>query len=403
MTDGYPVTPTQRDLFLHHLRFPRDTNYSLGMTGRLPPDVDTGRWADAVAHVWAAEPLAATSFRVSGAEVRHTTTAAAGSPPFEVVELTGSPETAFTRFVAERVLRSYDLAEPPLVSTFLCRGGDGVTAVLAAPHLLLDGSSGRVFLDRVCAAYRGAPANDPASPGFLDLAAGIAARFDEPDTLAHWKSVGAGLVAVRAEEGEGGAETEDLVLPAGRLGAMAVRCAELGVSVPSALLAAYAAAIACVCAPAGPFPVYTLLGGRDARSRHLMGCFFHVLPYVFDPDTAEPAGLLGRVRGYRRALGRRAYLSVQRQRMLLPSGGVRFTFNYYDFTPAELLGRRGRVSMLESYPPDEVHLIAGVEPGGSLRLRLAYDRGHLPGPAVLKRLPEILDHLLAAGETVHDG
>src|SRR5262245_23817199 len=63
------LTPTQRDLYLHHVRHPTSTQHLVGDSCRLDSDLRTDLWLHAVETVLSQEPLTRTRLVVDNGEV----------------------------------------------------------------------------------------------------------------------------------------------------------------------------------------------------------------------------------------------------------------------------------------------------------------------------------------------
>ncbi len=413
-----PLTPTQRDLYLDHLLDPEGTVYSLGLSVPLAVPggrVDAALWERAVAAVVAGEPALGVRFASLRGEPFQLLPAAPSEGPEEPLRLRlidatepGSPQD-LAELVAREVKRPYDLGRGPLARHLLFRPRAGCdVAVLAVHHLVCDAFSGSLFFERVAAAYGALAAGatpPPAEDGdFLAWAAESSARFDRPETERFWRRR---LAAVEVLDTGSGAERPAAAATLGsRLGGAelaAVRefCARHEVSAAALLRCLYAALLARLFDPAGDVLIHDVLSGRPSEHGETIGCFYQVLPAVFPRSLFGRGGrvdaLLAFARDDRRRLGEHRNVSLLLQRQILRQGGIRFYFNYYHFTAVDLSGLgagRGVLSVHDSFPRDEVHLIASDQ-GEALELALHFDPQAFAGLDLPARLVAFLTQVVA--------
>jgi len=370
-----PLTTTQRDLYLDHALNPESVVYSLGVSARLGTAVDPALWQAAVAAVVEREPMTRARFgEHRGQPVQVVERRAAA--PCEVLTLDDPSEEAFAALVREKVKVRYDLRAGGLFRSFLVRGDGGDTALLAFHHIVADAFSGRLLLERIAAAYAAlAAGREPAQASltfltFLDDVGESLARFDTPETERFWAGRLAGVAPLELHSGVGRPAQpcrRRAVLAGDDLARLDRFCADRGLSRAAVLRGLFGALLDRLLGPQGDLLVHDVVGGRPREHAGTIGCFYQVVPVVFGRGRLQPSTALddwfAALRGDRRELGARQNLSVLLGKRLLRGEKLRFFFNFYNFAGFEILGSPAVLTVHDSFPEDEIHLIASDQGG----------------------------------------
>jgi amino acid adenylation domain-containing protein len=394
-----PLTPTQRDLYLDHELDPEAVTYSLGVSARLGAEIDPARWEAAVRAVAAAEPVARTRFTTLRGELLQVAERGA-AVRFELLDL-AQEGTDLETLIRRKVKIRYDLAEGHLFNSFLVRDLDGsYVAVVGVHHILCDAFSGRIFLEKVVAAYETGRAG-AAGPTFFDHVGESLARFDTPETQRFWEERLAGVSALELHSGldrPSSQRSASTVLAGDELRAIERYCKENDLSVAAYLRGLFGALLERLFSPAGDLLLYDVVGGRPREHAATIGCFYQVVPVVLPRQLFAPgatvSGFLREVREYRRRLGDHQNLSVLLQRRLLREEKLRFFYNFYNFAAFEALGRPAVLKVHDSFPENEVHLIVS-DNGGEVEVAVHWNERFFSDLGVVERLLEMSRQVIA--------
>jgi len=186
-----PLTPTQRDLYLDYMINPDSRVYSLGLSIDLGTDIDRYLWEKAVSVAVEQEDIAKTRFCLYKDEVFQFIDKAS-SVFFEFIDLTHSQDSqGIDNIIAERIKIKYDFNAPQLFKNILMKNSDRhYIAMLAAPHILFDAYSGKIFFERVGKIYerlsQGQDADIQKAPSFYDYVGDSIHDFDSKEIYEYW-------------------------------------------------------------------------------------------------------------------------------------------------------------------------------------------------------------------------
>ncbi|MEW1639118.1 amino acid adenylation domain-containing protein [Streptomyces sp. NPDC093801] len=245
LAEIWPATPTQSGMLFHtQLAGSSFDPYHNQLVFHLSGEVDPERMR------WAGQALlerhpnlrAAYVDRADG-DVVQVVPAGGVDLPWQYLDLTGADAAgrteAFERFLVEDRAAHFAVDAPPLVRLSLVVTGPGrADLVMTSHHVLFDGWSTPLLMRDLLLLYgsRGDPAALPAAPDFGAFLT-WRARQDEEESARAWTAELDGvedptLLAPGAEGiGDEGVEQLDVPLPAEDARALAVRAAELGVTV----------------------------------------------------------------------------------------------------------------------------------------------------------------------------
>lgn len=395
-----PLSLTQRDLFLDSLVHPESTTYSLAVSADLGPFVDPARWEEAARKILARQQIARTVFCQYGNDFLQVITRDA-HVHFSHVDLASGSDTgsALDDFVCEKCKIQYDLQHGPLLHNFLLRNGaNGFVAVVAAPHILLDASSSKLLLEQISKAYEEVTIETDHKT-FCDYTAPFSAQFDTPAVRQFWSHHFQRATALQLSSvPRRGQPISRSVLIDGHLSDLLRQyCDFHGHSVARFFRALLGYLIYVYFRPSHSFVAYDIAGGRADEFAETLGCFYHIVPNVFQPEWFFPGNavpdILEAVRTYRQDLGSNQYISVSLQRELLREESLKFIYNFYDFSQADLLGRKVPVVVHDSFPADEVHFIVR-EVHDSIEIALHYNDGYFSDLHLLERMKSLVQQVV---------
>jgi len=387
----FPLTFTQRDIYLDIERHTASTPHSLAVSVRLDASLNAELWLLAVRRVIGADPTTRLRF------------AAATSEGGQWLDEHPAETLACVNDLPS-IIAPYDLTHGPLVRHALHRLDDGnYQAILGMPHLLADGHTFRLLFERVSQHYEAliakqdAPSEQP--PSFVDYLAGAVPSLPA-DLAAFWKARlenVAPLIFTPPTDLRGTFEEVSLSLPDPAVSDIRRYCTDSGLSVSVFFLALSALVFQSFRERNGDWIVHAIKGSRPRAFRDTLGCFFHVVPYLFGDRHFAPdqplATLFHYVTAYRRELAQYQTCPMFEQQKLIPPGGSRLIYNYYDFDQAQVLGRRRPLTVHMTHTPAETHVILSDRVDG-MDLRLRFHTSTFNDRTVPRRLAHMAQQII---------
>lgn len=395
-----PLGSTQRDLYLSHLINPDSRRFTVAILAELGSGVDSGRWHRAVASIAESDEMTRTRFFLYKGEPYQFVDGEA-TTSFEFIDLspTDAAATTLEDLIEGHLARKYDLHDfqAPILKNLLIKRADGRSvAVLIFHHGLLDGTAAVNFFGRVIDACRAGPGEAPGPEylSFYDHLSEHLATCDTPAIEAFWKARLASVSPVGCEPAEGRPPAHRVAMASinpEEFDAIKAFCRANGCSVPNYILALYGFALNRCFDPAGDVVIYQILNGRPKEHRATLGCFFQVLPVVFERNLlGERCTVRDYVRyvaTYRHAVGSNQPISRLLQNKIVRDGKPKFFYNAYYFPELRMPVDEGqvRVTAREVWPDDEVHLII-EEVADRLELRLNYNEAYFADERFVERI-----------------
>ena len=411
-----PLTPTQRDLYLHHVQHPASTQHLIGDSCRLDADLRTDLWLQAVDTVLSQEPLTRTRLVVVDGEVCQQVDESAATPVCRVVDLTTEPsDVASAEDSIERDRQQpFDLLRLPLWRGTLVRDRDGTwVAALLAPHIVADGWGHKLLLERIgreyerlCRGGTGAVESPPAM-SFLDYAAGAVPEFDTAEIQRFWSETLARVepFALAGSCRGTGRGREELSIAAAEVNEIRKFCGGRGWPFVTFLRAVYALLIRRFTASTGDLALLDVLDARPPGFRRTIGCFFQTLPILVAAERsrgdASIEDLIAAMAAHRRHAEPCRNISMLALGRLLPPESLKCFFNFYLFESVDLLGRRRQLHTYDGYGDDEMHLAPSLTPDG-LRLTLDFPADRFPGLRFLPRFVQLIRQVMAGASRLDE-
>ncbi len=400
-----PLTTTQRDLYLGHEIHPDTNAYSLVVSVPLGPSIDVALWCRALALVCARDDMLRTRLLTNQGQI-YQWVDRGSSVHFTSLDAHGGLD--LDRVISDCLDRAYDLERGPLVCHVLVRDGSGhYTALVAAHHIVFDGPSGKLFFERVGAAYealrRGYEPTVAAHRSFYEYVDENLTTFDTSEIERYWIDCLRDVAPLAIHRGADKAESkvDRLTLAREHLDAIKRFCAARNCTLPRYFRALYGILLQRYSGTVDDFVVYEVLNGRPRAFADTLGGFHQVVPLLFARTLflgrASVDDYIDYVRDYHKRLRGHQNISVALQRQIVKNEQVRFFYNFYDFALVDLLGTRARLGVHASYPDDEVYFVV-CDLGDSLDLEL-HHQGILGADTHLLERLELLSRQVVGGTT----
>lgn len=403
------LTTTQRDLYLDNILHPDSTVFSLGLSVKLPQNLDRFIWEKAVRIVCQQDDTTKTRFVFYQGEafqfVDHNI-----DVNFEFIELE-SPNSNFKtldQVIQQKIKVKLNLEKRDLFKNILVKTLEGnYTAILGAPHILFDAYSGKIFFERVGKIYLDLKAGnnhqDCESDSFYDFIDDDISRFDTQEIQEYWQECLSKVVPVTPYIGikqENQEQSKHIQITGNELAQIREYCQVNKFSVPAFFRSVYGIYLSRYLQASTDFAFYDIIGKRDEQLLNVLGCIYQVVPVVIPQNKIENNSNLFNyidyLKNYRKNLGNKQNISVLSQRKYLRDEKLKFFYNFYNFSLINIHDN-SKLTVHNSFAENEVHLVINDLPD-TLELELFYNEQYFVDINTLERLLFIANQIVQGCE-----
>ncbi|BAY08030.1 non-ribosomal peptide synthetase [Calothrix sp. NIES-2098] len=406
------LTTTQRDLYLDNILHPDSTVFSLGLSVKLPKNLDRFIWEKAVNIVCQQDDTIKTRFIFKQGEAfQFVDNNLDVNYEFIELESTTTSFTSLEQVIQEKIkvklnLESRDVFKNILVKDLL----GNYTAILGAPHILFDAYSGKIFFERVSKIYSDLKA-DTHSPecvlnSFYDLIEDDISKFDTPEIQEYWQESLSKVVPVTSYTGikqENQARSQKIQIFGNELAQIREYCQQNKFSVPAFFRSVYGIYLSKYLQAPADFVFYDIIGKRNEQLLNILGCIYQVVPVVIPQNQigndANIANYIDYIKQYRKNLGDKQNISVLLQRNYLKGERLKFFYNFYNFSLLNLpiTDNPSKLTVHNSFAENEVHLVID-DFQDTLELELFYNQQYFANINTLERLLSIANQIVQGCE-----
>ena len=377
----YPLTSTQRDLYLDGVLKADNQHQCLGGAIDIHQTLDLALWQSVSQTLVDHYPLYRAGIR--GSQQAYTDPAYLWIEKnrrvqWEIFDWAEDDEDGLHSLLHEIIYTPYDLTEEVPYRAILIRfSSQHYRAVIGTHHILGDGVSGALFLAHLGAYYQtcaqalaaGSVAPAPVvQDQWLDYVKHHRATFDRFETLQYWQTEFSSVepLSLPVHSRAPGLCTQKHRFTAAEWKSIRRYCRALSISPAILFKALFAVSLQVLAQPSRDFMFYEIMDGRPLDWRTSIGCFFQQLPVIIKLDQLAPdqsiADFLSGLRQYLKSVGECQHISMMQQQKLLDPGPVKFYYNYYHF-PAQVTFM-GQKEAIVQYPPipeaDQVYFIVNA-------------------------------------------
>ncbi|MEH2267248.1 MAG: amino acid adenylation domain-containing protein [Nostoc sp.] len=409
------LTTTQRDLYLDNMLHPDSTIFSLGISVNLSQNLDRFIWEQAIKIVCQQDDTTKTRFVFYKGE------------PFQFVDndvnvnfefidlaINYSYFASLQQVIEEKIKKKLDLQKSDLFKNILVKDEQGsYTAILAAPHILFDGYSGKVFFERVAKVYQDLKiGNNPEKSegnSFHDFIDDRVTQFDTPEIQQYWLETLSSVIPVTPYikiETKNKAKSRKLQIAGDELAQIRKYCQLNKCSVPTFFRAIYGIYLSKYLQAPADFVFYDIFGKRDENWLNVLGCIYQVVPIVTpQKNIGNKSSIIDYVlyiKNYRKNLDNLQNISVLLQRNYLKDEQLKFFYNFYNFTILNIPFAEEcyRLKVHNSFDENEVHLVIN-DFNDSLEIEIFYNQKYFTDISSLERLIFIANQVSQGCEYFH--
>ncbi|MGM3305324.1 amino acid adenylation domain-containing protein [Anabaena sp. WFMT] len=404
------LTTTQRDLYLDHILHPDSTVFSLGLSVKLPQDLDELIWKQAIERVCQKDDAIKTRFVFYKGEpfqfVDQNT-----QIDFEFIELDNSCFSTLNEFIQEKIKKKIELHKGNLFKNILIKDYEGnYTAILGAPHILFDAYSGKVFFERVGKLYlelkTGKSNQEFDANSFHDFVEENISQFDTPEIQDYWREALSKVIPITLHIGikkENQAKSKKIQVTGNELAEIKKYCQLNKCSVPAFFRAVYGIYLNQYLQAPADFVFYDIIGKRDDKLLDVLGCIYQVVPIVVPQNIIDKElsvlNYVSYISGYRRNLENKQNISVLLQKKSLKNEQLKFFYNFYNFSVINptLADKNTKLTVHNSFAENEVHLVIN-DFNDTLDIEIFYNDKNFEYINFLERLLSISNQIIQGCE-----
>lgn len=379
-----PLTTTQRDLYLDALKNPRGKGHQVVLYGIIDDEIDLLLWQENLRGFVDENPILRTKLlfvedQVYQVAIKDT------EPLYTLVDYSAlSPAREDIRDLVQKMeFPDQDLTHP-LVHHYLLKINQHCYVVLfRIHHVLIDGSCGKIYVEKICNRYyqflRNIPLDGAIDYAFFNYVPVHLDLFDRPATLDYWKKA---LAEINIADGQYGNTQQDqvvselIVVPAAHHADVAAYCRQHNIKESYYWMLVLAIVYRYQFDITGDFTLRTFAGGRRVHHdgstltyEQTLGCFYHIFPVIFPGQLFDGqssaadiiSGLAAQVSG----LGSHRFISMKAQNSLLAGESLTLYYNYQPFWEIAVDGHK-------SYFEERYH-----EMGDQIEFRIAFTHDQL--------------------------
>ncbi|MBT5232038.1 MAG: amino acid adenylation domain-containing protein, partial [Methylococcales bacterium] len=412
----YPLTPTQRDLYIHTVVNPETTRNCLGLAVKLQGEFSASVWQRACQMVVDNNPiLSARLLRCDQpyAEPVYQCIPKQRSIEFEVIELPAgdASHAQANKMIEAFTYRAYELDKETLIKFYVIAIGDDEYYLLqAAQHIILDGVGMTHVCSEICAQYTALSEGCElplSATSFFDYVTVAADDVDKIQAIDFWQQQKQTIERLDFPTSTAVSEYQasDLVIEGALFKDIKRFCRKNRMTPTMFFRSLYALSLAVFCRSEDDFVITEVLSGRPRGHLATAGCYYQQMPVLFSKAMFDGSlnltELFDQVRQLQKMDKKRGHLSVMVQQQLLPAARTTFLYNFYHF--AATMPFLGQDQALQQYSPpvaeDQVQMIVKVMDAG-WQLNLLSFSDHFEQLDLLERIKFVAQQIVSGTEQV---
>ncbi|MBA54635.1 MAG: hypothetical protein CMK89_09285 [Pseudomonadales bacterium] len=407
--DLLPLNANQRSMVLDQLAHPDTIQNAYGIYADLPSRPDVALLQRSIQTVVDACPVLRTRLvecQLPAADLAYAIMPKSLPVELEVVDLNHEHWLGYSTHSAAMKLmhRPYNVFRDPLVRYFLLHKENQYRLVVACHHIVLDGASTYLLMERVLGTYarwlsgeQVEPALDQGALHFLQWSKPVS---DSPQVLDYWAQKAATVEPLNysvsdrhrepGHESEFGDVLDSVVLDHRQVATLREHCLQHNINLPLYFKTLFGLMLQHYCRPDTGFAFAEFFACRQNEWADSLGCFYQQFPSVV------PAELLGSeatladwhnaLKQSRDAARQYRTVSLQGQQQVMPSGRATFMFNFYNFVSRIQIGGDCIQPVMSAPKVDGGVQLIVKDMGPELELELRYDAAVFNGFQFLPRL-----------------
>ena len=414
--DLLPLNANQRSMVLDQLAHPDTIQNAYGIYADLPSRPDTAVLQQSIQQVVDACPVLRTELlecHLPAADLAYAIMPKSMAVELEIVDLSQEHWLGYSIHAAAMKLmhHPYNVFKDQLVRYYLVYKNDQYRFVVACHHIVLDGASTYLLMERVLGAYTRLLAGesiesntDLGALAFLQWSKPVA---DSPQVMDYWAQKAAVVEPLNysfsdrhresANESEFGDVMDSVQLDHRQAGTIREYCVQHNINLPLYFKTLFGLMLQHYCRPDTGFTFAEFFACRQHEWTDSLGCFYQQFPSVVPAELLRSQATLldwhTALKASRDAARQFRAISLQGQQQVMPSGRATFMFNYYNFVSSiQIAGDHIQPEMSAPKVDGGVQLIV-KDKGRELELELRYDASVFNGFQFLPRLMHLNEQI----------
>ncbi|MEH1935807.1 MAG: amino acid adenylation domain-containing protein [Nostoc sp.] len=409
------LTTTQRDLYLDNMLHPDSTIFSLGISVKLPKNLDRFIWEQAVKILCQADDTIKTKFIFYQGEAFQFVDESADIH-FEFIEI-NTNSTYFNSLeyiIKEKVKTKFEFHKNYLFKNILVKDQQGNhTAIVGAPHILFDGYSAKIFFEKVGKVYLDLKAGNIPQKfklgSFYDCIEEHLLEFDTQENQQYWQESLSNIIPVTSyikPKGENKAQSIKVQITGNELEQIRKYCQLNKCNIPAFFRAVYGIYLSKYLQAPGDFVFYDIVGKRDKQTLNVLGCLYQVVPVIVNQNllgnNSTIFNYISYINDYRKNLSHYQNISVFQQKKSLKEEPLKFFYNFYKFRVINLpiAEENPTLTVYNSFADNEVHLIVN-EFKDTIEIEIFYNETFFVYVKTLERLLFLANQIIQGCEYFH--
>lgn len=408
---AYPLTTTQRDIYLTSILHPNDEGLRLLAYFIVDRNIDTDRWKEAIRIVTQQETVLRTSI-ISSPELFQAVRKFA-EINFELIDLKNEAagETDFTELVKKHANLNQDIAHP-LVKHYLFKVHDSLfITALSAHHVLLDGTSFPALVEKIDRIYTTLTEKKNSvffgEKEYKNYALNHLNKFDTQPVEQFWRDK---LKEVEPLTYTGTISSDKnhiadvITIDGTEAENIKAYCSNHKIKPDVFFKALYSLLVKYYCNAEHDFCLRENLFGRTKDYLHAIGCFSQTLPLPIEKVSLEQEKFVNfchYLRKQKESVKAYSHISVSLQNRIIGDEPLSFFFNYQKFLqPKTNLG----LSILHQvyHIMDNQVEMRIAETSDGFELLLDYNESIFNGKDFLNRMMHISSQALSGVEQISE-
>lgn len=245
--------------------------------------------------------------------------------------------------------RPYEIYNDSLISYYLLHKDGSYRFVVACHHIVLDGASTYILMERILNAYAllldGQAISLQPDEGAVKFNVWAQSKSDHPQVLDYWRNKAQSVEPLnfstsehyreKSSESVFGDCVDTLKLDHRQVATIREFCTAHGINMPLYFKVLYGLMLQHYCRPDAGFTFAEFYSGRDQQWTDSLGCFYQQFPTVVPAEvngkSTSIVHWIEALKENRDSARAHRMISLQAQQRILPAGRAVFMFNYYNF------------------------------------------------------------------------
>ena len=419
----YPLTPTQRDIYLDCTIHPDARAHRMIYYYVMKQSIEINTWRESLKIIHRIYPILRAGLTGSAEHIyfaiRRDMELDFRYMDLEDKNLQEKDIEPIIKEINQTVTHGIDRE---LITHYLLKISNKVFInILSVHHIIFDGPSLKLVLEKLHRVYEEIRTGQKRkiSTGikdhqtFINYQQSMLDRFDTKAIEAFWREKFLDVQKLQSPIQEAVTShfvTRDLLVEPGHLENIKALCKRLNISVPLYFRGLYAWLIHFYFGAETGFIIREIFSGRDEKTQDFAGCFFHTIPWIFErkwfDNNEKISKYLQNLLAHMMKMRGKQYISILMQNRLLGDEDMTFYYNYRDFLTLELPNRTYHLTRVleysdDHYHPKEVQFITKTTEKG-FYLELDYNEAVFKGERFLQRLLHVSQQVTAGAEYLAD-